>query len=66
MKIRLLSLFLLLTLLFVSCARKTPENLGAPESSNNNETQGEVADLGGDDKTFGDSLDDLGIYDGYF
>ena len=30
------------------------------------ETQGEAADLGDDNKTFGDSLDHLGAYDGYF
>ena len=29
-------------------------------------TQGNVADLGDDNKTFGESLDDLGAYDGYF
>ena len=39
-----------------------PEGEGTKEP----EEQGDVADLGDDNKTFGDSLDGLGVYEGYF
>jgi len=37
-------------------------------SSDNPDTSepGEAADLGGDDKSFGDDIDSTGAYDGYF
>ena len=50
-------------------SEKSPESEGkAPEgeSSKESEEPGDVADLGDDNKTFGDSLDGLGVYDGYF
>ena len=63
MKIKLIALLLVFILLLTGCGQK--ENMGNPDNSET-ETQGEVADLGDDNKTFGDSLDDLGVYDGYF
>ena len=69
MKIRLIALLLCLVFLLVGCGNKdnggTQENGGNPDNSETG-TQGEVADLGDDSKTFGESLDDLGVYDGYF
>ena len=44
---------------------ETGGNQGNPDSSETG-TQGDVADLGDDSKTFGESLDDLDAYDGYF
>ena len=69
MKIKLIALLLCLVFLLVGCGNKdnggTQENQGNPDSSETG-TQGAVADLGDDSKTFGESLDDLGAYDGYF
>ena len=69
MKIKLIALLLCLVFLLVGCGNKdnggTQENQGNPDSSETG-TQGEVADLGDDSKTFGESLDDLGAYAGYF
>ena len=42
------------------------ETHGPTKDPSETETQGESADLGDDNKTFGDSLEDLGAYDGYF
>ena len=62
MKIRLIAIFLCLTLLLMGCSKKKGEN----EGYQNPEEQGTTADLGDDNKSFGESLDDLGAYDGYF
>ena len=75
MKIRILALLLCLGLLLTGCGKGgnnggnngdgTQGNDGNPNNTETG-TQGEVADLGDDSKTFGESLDDLGAYDGYF
>ncbi len=69
MKIRWISMLTCLILLLSGCGSKNnggaQGNGGNPDSSETG-MQGEVADLGDDNKTFGDSLDDLGVYDGYF
>ena len=71
MKIRILALLLCLVLLLTGCSKGgnngdgTQENDGNPNNTETG-TQDEVADLGDDSKTFGESLDDLGAYDGYF
>ena len=57
-KIRLTAIILSLALLLTACGDKG--------GYRNPEEKGDVADLGGDDKSFGDSLDELGAYDGYF
>ena len=59
MKMRIFSLLLVLVLVLSGCNRNTG-NGGNPDTSAPG-TQGEVADLGDDNKTFGDSLDDLGV-----
>ena len=46
-------------------ASKEPGTPGNP-AAGEDEPQGEVADLGDDDKTFGEDLADTGAYDGYF
>ena len=61
MKTRIFALLLCLVLLLTGCGKKN-EN----EGYQNPEEQGTTADLGDDSKTFGESLDDLGAYDGYF
>jgi len=65
MKTRFLSLLLCALFLLTGCKNKNQENLGNPDNSEG-AVQGEVADLGDDGKTFGESLDSLGAYDGYF
>ena len=61
MKTRIFALLLCLVLLLTGCGKKD-EN----EGYQNPEEQGTTADLGDDNKSFGESLDDLGAYDGYF
>jgi len=52
---------LCLLLLLTGCGKKDKN-----EGYTNPEEQGTTADLGDDNKSFGESLDDLGAYDGYF
>ena len=61
MKTRIYALLLCLVLLLTGCGKKDKN-----EDYQNPEEQGTTADLGDDSKTFGDSLNDLGAYDGYF
>ena len=65
---RLASILLCLVLLLSGCALN--ENGQNAQSSISGETdsqsKGDSTDLGGDDKTFGEDLADLGAYDGYF
>ena len=74
MKTRIFALLLSLVLLLTGCSKGgnngdgtqgNQQNQGNSYSSETG-TQGEVADLGNDNKSFGESLDDLGAYDGYF
>ena len=71
MKTRIFALLLCLVLILTGCSKGgnngdgTQGNDGNPNNTETG-TQGEVADLGDDSKTFGESLDDLGAYDGYF
>ena len=71
MKTRIFALLLCFVLLLMGCSRgnnggdETGDNQGQPDSSETG-TQGEVADLGDDDKTFGEDIKDSGAYDGYF
>ena len=71
MKIRLIALLLCFILLLTGCSKgntdgdETGNNQGNPDSSEPG-TQGEVADLGDDDKTFGEDIEASGAYDGYF
>ena len=71
MKTKIFALLLCLVLLLTGCSKGgnngdgTQGNDGNPNNTETG-TQGEVADLGDDSKTFGESLDDLGAYDGYF
>ena len=61
MKTRIIALLLCLLLLLTGCGKKDKN-----EGYQNPEEQGTTADLGDDNKSFGESLDDLGAYDGYF
>ena len=61
MKTRIFALLLCLVLFLTGC-----ENKNKNDGYINPETQGTMEDLGDDNKTFGESLDDLGAYDGYF
>ena len=62
MKTKVLALLLCLATLLAGCGKHNAGNPDVGEAG----TQGEVADLGDDGKTFGDSLDELGAYEGYF
>ncbi|MBQ8371314.1 MAG: carbohydrate-binding domain-containing protein [Clostridia bacterium] len=62
MKIRLTLIALCLLFLLTGCGKSKGEN----EGYINPEEQGMTADLGDGSKSFGESLDDLGAYDGYF
>ena len=81
MKTRISALLLCLGLLLTGCSRNGNKddisNNGGynnqTENNNNTEnneiesgTQGEVADLGDDSKTFGKDIEETGAYDGYF
>ena len=61
MKTKIFALLLCLVLLLTGCGKKDKN-----EGYQNPEEQGTTADLGDDNKSFGESLDDLGAYDGYF
>ena len=61
MKTRIFALLLCLVLLLTGCGKKDQN-----DGYQNPEEQGTTADLGDDNKSFGESLDDLGAYDGYF
>lgn len=74
MKTRILALLMCLVLILSGCSSNTNDsggtqgnqpNQGNPDSSESG-TQGEVTDLGDDSKTFGEDLEALGAYDGYF
>ena len=74
MKTRILALLMCLILILSGCSSNTNDsggtqgnqpNKGNPDSSESG-TQGEVADLGDDNKTFGEDIEDEGAYDGYF
>lgn len=74
MKTRILALLMCLVLILSGCSGNTNDsggtqenqpNKGNPDSSESG-TKGEVADLGDDSKTFGEDLEALGAYDGYF
>lgn len=74
MKTRILALLMCLVLILSGCSGNTNDsggtqenqpNQGNPDSSESG-TKGEVADLGDDSKTFGEDLEALGAYDGYF
>ena len=61
MKTKIFALLLCLVLLLTGCGKKDKN-----EGYQNPEEQGTTADLGDDNKSFGESLDDLGAYGGYF
>jgi len=61
MKTRIFALLLCLVLLLTGCGKKDKN-----EGYQNPEEQGTTADLGNDNKSFGESLNDLGAYDDYF
>ena len=74
MKTRILALLMCLILILWGCSSNTNDsggtqgnqpNQGNPDSSESG-TKGEVTDLGDDSKTFGEDLEALGAYEGYF
>ena len=69
MKIKILMLLICLALLLTGC--NTGKISGMDDNrvnSDNNEAgpQGELTDLGDDNKTFGEDIQNSGVYDGYF
>jgi len=79
MKKRWTALLLCLALLLSGCSRGTGEPAGTENSNHQTEsstqpgtaetkpgTPGDVADLGDDNKTFGEDIKETGAYDGYF
>ena len=63
MKMRFSVLLLCLLVVLTGCSALDKEN---PSENESEDASGKVADLGDDSKTFGESLDALGAYDGYF
>ena len=63
MKARLLSFLICLTLLLTGCG--ISDNKGNPDTSSVG-TQDQVADLGDDNKSFGEKIENTDAYDGYF
>ena len=74
MKTRIFALLMCLVLILSGCNGNTNDSGGTQENQPNqgnpdsgeSGTQGEVTDLGDDSKTFGEDLEALGAYDGYF
>ena len=74
MKTRILALLMCLVLILSGCSGNTNDSGGTQENQPNqgnpdsgeSGTKGEVTDLGDDSKTFGEDLEALGAYDGYF
>ena len=78
MKLKLTAILLCCILLLCGCNQtgKSHEPAATTQSSNGNkndppnkkdpEVQGDVADLGDDNQSFGENLKELGAYDGYF
>ena len=81
MKTRILALLLCFGLLLTGCGgngskddisnngghnNQTENNNNIENNETESGTQGEVADLGDDNKTFGEDIEDEGAYDGYF
>ena len=74
MKTRILVFLLCFVLVFSGCSgnvnniteiQGSQPSHGEPDSSVT-ETQGESADLGDENMTFGEDIDEMGAYDGYF
>ena len=69
MKLRVFAVLLCLALLFTGCSGNKPGSQGTqttPTDSTQSGKPGEVTDLGDDSKTFGEDLETLGAYEGYF
>ncbi len=66
---KLLSALLILAVMLGAlsgCKNITGTNMGMPNNNGGSTVDGTAADLGDDDATFGENLDDLNAYDGYF
>lgn len=67
MKMKAVALLLALLLLLTGCGSRDLQADGQDSLGDTSpETQGTAADLGDDNKTFGDDIKDTGAYDGYF
>ena len=75
MRKKVLAFLLCFMLLFTGCSttenqgndiENSPKPQNTPMHDDESDIQGDVADLGDDNKTFGDSLNELGAYNGYF
>jgi len=66
MRIKPFVLLLCLVIILTGCSKGDIDGTDTQENITTPETKGAVSDLGDDRKTFGESLGDLGIYDGYF
>ena len=71
MKKKIIALLLLLTLSLTACNKigggdtQAPDGIGnKPGPGSNN--GGVIENIGNDDSTFGEDLEDLGAFDGYF
>ena len=62
MKIKIMAFLIVIALMLSGCGAV---NQGRPNTTGT-EFQGGASDLGDEDTSFGDSLDDLDVYDGYF
>ncbi len=68
MKIRILALVLSFVLFLTGCGIEGDQGKGNPVRPDGGEMgdQGNVPNLGGDDKSYGEDIENTGAYDGYF
>lgn len=66
MKIKAFALLLILTLLLTGCVTSPPKPDGPLGPGGPGDVPGDSADLGDDGTSFGDPLEDMGAFDGYF
>ena len=68
MKTKIFAFLLCLVLLLTGCSIDSNKPSGTQGNLDSNApgTQGDVSDLGDDNKTFGEDIEDEGAYDGYF
>lgn len=63
MNLKIISVFLIFVLMLTGCSKNQD---GTQNGASSNEIPISVADLGDDSSSFGEAIEDIGTYDGYF